>query len=53
MVSRMATSYRFQTTQMNEKSALESSLNLILMQHPCDENPNPQEVHACFEVDPF
>jgi hypothetical protein len=24
-----------------------------LMQHPCDENPNPQEVHACFEVDPF
>ncbi len=38
---------------MNEELALESSLDLTLMQHPCDENPEPRKVHAHLEVDPF
>jgi hypothetical protein len=25
---------------------------LMLMQHPCDENPKPQKVRTYFEVDP-
>jgi hypothetical protein len=38
---------------MNEKLASKSSLDLTLTQHPCDEDPNLQEVHACFEVNPL
>jgi hypothetical protein len=37
---------------VNEELALESSLDLMLMQHPCDEDPEPREVRACLEVDP-
>jgi hypothetical protein len=29
-----------------------SFLNLMLTQHPCDEDPKPQKVHAHLEVDP-
>jgi hypothetical protein len=52
MVLRMITSYRLQATQVNEKPPLESSLDLTLTQHPCDENPEPQEVHLCLENEP-
>jgi hypothetical protein len=24
-----------------------------LIQHPCDENPEPQEVHRRLEIEPF
>jgi hypothetical protein len=41
MASRMATSYRPETTQMNKELTLESSLDLTLTQHPRDENPKP------------
>jgi hypothetical protein len=37
MALRMVTSYGPQAAQANEKSPLESSLNLTLMQHPYDE----------------
>jgi hypothetical protein len=37
---------------VNEEPALESSLDLTLTQHPCDENPKPWEVHVHLEVDP-
>jgi hypothetical protein len=50
MVLHMVTSYRPQATQMNEESTSESSLDLTLTQHPRDEDPEPQEVHAQFEV---
>jgi len=49
----MATFYGLQTAQANEKLTLESSLNLTLMQHPCDEEPKPQKVRTRFEVDPL
>jgi hypothetical protein len=48
----MATSYRPQAAQVNENSTPKSSLDLTLTQHPRDEDPKPQEVHVCFEVDP-
>jgi uncharacterized membrane protein len=35
----MATSYGPQAAQMNEESAPESSLDLMLTQHPRDEEP--------------
>jgi hypothetical protein len=37
MVSHMAMSYRLQAAQTNEELASELSLDLTLMQHPCDE----------------
>jgi hypothetical protein len=37
---------------MNEKLALKSFLDLTLMQHPSDEDPNPWKVCICFEVNP-
>jgi hypothetical protein len=49
----VATSYGLQDAQMNEKPALKSYLDLMLMQHPCDENPKPQKVRTYFEVDPL
>jgi hypothetical protein len=52
MVSRMATSYGSQVAQVNEESALKSSLDLMLTQHPRDEDPAPREVRARLEVDP-
>jgi hypothetical protein len=41
MVSRITTSYGPQTAQMNEELFSESSLDLTLMQHPHDEDPEP------------
>jgi hypothetical protein len=38
MALHMATSYGPQTTQMIEKSASDTSLNLTLTQHPYDED---------------
>ncbi len=52
MASRMATSYGPQVTQVNEEPTLESSLDLTLMQHPCDDDPAPREVHTHLEIDP-
>jgi hypothetical protein len=37
----MATFYRLQAAQMNEKLASESSLDLTLTQHFHDEDPEP------------
>jgi hypothetical protein len=51
MVSRMVTSYGPQVAQVNEELPPESSLNLTLTQHPCDEKLEPREVCACFEVE--
>jgi len=48
----MATSYKPQVVQMNEEPVLESSSDLTLTQHPCDEDPELREVCACLEVDP-
>jgi hypothetical protein len=48
----MATSYGPQVTQMNEEPPPELSLHLTFTQHPCDENPEPQEVRACLKVKP-
>jgi hypothetical protein len=53
MASNMTTSHGRQITQMNEKSPPESSLDLILTQHPCDENFKLQKVRLCFEVEPL
>ncbi len=52
MASRMVTSYGPQVAQVNEELAPESSLNLMLTQHHCDENPAPQKVHVHLEIDP-
>jgi hypothetical protein len=52
MASCMVTSYRPQAAQANEKLLLESFLDLTLMQHLRDEDPEPREVHACLEVKP-
>jgi hypothetical protein len=48
----MVTSYGLQVAQANEKPHLESSLDLTLTQHPCDEEPEPREVCAHLEVEP-
>jgi hypothetical protein len=48
----MATSYMPQAAQMNEEPAPESFLDLMLSQHPHDENPEPREVRVRFKVDP-
>jgi hypothetical protein len=53
MASRMATSYEPRAAQINEELALESSLDLTLMQHLRDENLGPWELHVCFDVDPL
>jgi hypothetical protein len=50
MASCMATSYELQVVQANEESALESSLDLMLTQHPRDEEPKSREVCARLEV---
>jgi hypothetical protein len=48
----MATSYGPQAAQVNEEPAPETSLDLTFMQHPRDEDPEPQEVHLCLEIYP-
>jgi hypothetical protein len=53
MALHMATSYGPQAAQMNEESTLESSLDLTLTQHPCDEDLEPRKVHTRLEVDPL
>jgi hypothetical protein len=52
MALRMAKSYGPQTTQMNEKSAHESSLDLTLKQHLHDEDPELRKVCTHFEINP-
>jgi hypothetical protein len=49
----MATSYGLQTAQVNKEFPLKSSLDLTLMQHPHDEDPEPQEVHLRLQVEPL
>jgi hypothetical protein len=51
MVSRTVTSYGLQAAQVNEKPPPESSLDLTLMQHICDEEPKIREVCARLEVE--
>ncbi len=53
MVSHMVTSYGPKAAQANEEPPLESSLDLTLTQHPRDEEPKIQEVHAHFEIEPL
>jgi hypothetical protein len=52
MASRTITSYGLQDAQANEEPPPESSLDLTLTQHPRDEEPEPKEVRARFEVEP-
>jgi hypothetical protein len=52
MAARMVTSYKPQATQANEEPPSESSLNLTLTQHPCDEEPKLQKVCICLEIEP-
>jgi len=52
MASHMTISYGPQTEQVNEKLLSESSLNLSLMQHPRDEDPELQEVCLHLKVEP-
>jgi hypothetical protein len=48
----MVTSNRPQVAQANEELPLESSLDLTLMQYPCDEEPEIHEVRTRLEVEP-
>jgi len=52
MASRMVTFYGPQAAQMNEEPLPESSLDLTLTQHPCDEELEPRKVCARLEVEP-
>jgi hypothetical protein len=52
MALRIATSYGPQVAQANEEPLLESSLDLTLTQHPCDEELKPREVRTRLEVEP-
>jgi hypothetical protein len=52
MTSRIVISYGPQAAQMNEEPLSESSLDLILTKHPCDEELEPREVRDCFEDEP-
>ncbi len=52
MASHMVTSYGPQAAQVNERSPPETSLDLTLMQHSRDEEPEPREVCARLEVKP-
>ncbi len=53
MALRTITSYGPQVAQANEEPPPESSLDLTLTQHPCDEEPEPREVRARLEVKPL
>jgi hypothetical protein len=53
MALHMAMFYEPQAVQVNEKSTLESSLDLTLTQHPCDEDPELRKVHARLETNPL
>jgi hypothetical protein len=49
----MVTSYGPQVAQVNEEPPPKTSLDLTLTEHPCDEKPEPREVHARLEVKPL
>jgi hypothetical protein len=49
----MTTSYGPQAIQVNEELPSESSLNLTLMQHPCDEDLEPREIYPHLEIEPL
>jgi hypothetical protein len=53
MASRIVTFYWPQAAQVNEEPPSESSLDLTLTQHPCDEELEPREVRARLEVEPL
>jgi hypothetical protein len=53
MALRTITSYGPQAAQVNEKRPPELSLDLILTQHPRDEEPEPREVRAHLEANPL
>jgi hypothetical protein len=53
MASRMATSYRPQATQMNEKPTPKYIFRFHIDATSSWWRPTPQEVHACFEVNPL
>jgi hypothetical protein len=53
MASHMTNSYGPQIAQVNEKPPPKSSLDLTLMQHLYDEDPESREVRFHFEVEPF
>ncbi len=48
----MVTSYESQAAQANEELPLESSLDLTLTQHLCDEELEPRKVRARLKVEP-
>jgi hypothetical protein len=48
----MAMSYGPHAAQMNEELPSESSLDLTLTQHPCDEDLELQEVHTHLKIEP-
>jgi len=52
MASRMVTSYGPQAAQANEEPTSESSLDLTLTQHPCDEELEPRKGRVRLEVEP-
>jgi hypothetical protein len=52
MASRMVTFYGPQAAKANEEPPSESSLDLTLTQHPCDEELEPREVCTRLEVEP-
>ncbi len=52
MVSHMVTFYGPQAAPANEKLLPKSSLDLTLMQHLRDEEPEPREMHTCLEMEP-
>jgi len=53
MASRTVTSYGPQAAKANEEPPSKSSLDLTLMQHPCDEELEPREVRARLEIEPL
>jgi hypothetical protein len=53
MASRMAMSYGPQAAQVNEELPPKSSLNLTLMQHPRDEDLEPQECTFVLKLNPL
>ncbi len=48
----MGTSYGLQAAQVNEEPTSESFLNLVLTQHPCDEDLELRDVCVRLEVNP-
>jgi hypothetical protein len=47
----MTTSYKPLVAQVNEEPPRKSTLDLTLMQHPCDEDPELQKVCPRLEVE--